>query len=165
MWDLSSLTSDQTCIPCIGRRILNHWTNREALWWNFLNHLYYNNFFWIPLKNSWVLHGIKRKRSWNLPNYPVWSLIATLLVTKFLMQYFIFFWYFSWNKGRMSQVLCIVFQSLTVNIMWLWHSQTLGDQKFGSRIERLSAICIFASSKGGEVYHWNLQFQKILKSI
>ena len=27
----SSQTRDQTCVPCIGRRILNHWTNREVL--------------------------------------------------------------------------------------------------------------------------------------
>ena len=26
MWNLSSLTKDQTCAPCIGRRRLNHWT-------------------------------------------------------------------------------------------------------------------------------------------
>ena len=25
MWDLSYLTRDQTCTPCIGRRSLNHW--------------------------------------------------------------------------------------------------------------------------------------------
>ena len=30
MWDLSSLTRDQTCTPCIGRRSLNHWTAREV---------------------------------------------------------------------------------------------------------------------------------------
>ena len=30
MWDLSSLTRDQTCTPCIGRRSLNHWTTREV---------------------------------------------------------------------------------------------------------------------------------------
>ena len=29
-WDLSSPTRDQTCIPCIGRWILNHWTTREV---------------------------------------------------------------------------------------------------------------------------------------
>ena len=29
--NLSSLTRDQTCIPCIGRQILNHWTTREIL--------------------------------------------------------------------------------------------------------------------------------------
>ena len=29
MWDLSSPTRDRTHVPCIGRRILNHWTNRE----------------------------------------------------------------------------------------------------------------------------------------
>ena len=27
----SSWTKDRTCVPCIGRRILNHWTTREAL--------------------------------------------------------------------------------------------------------------------------------------
>ena len=31
MWDPSSLTGDQTCIPCIARQILNHWTTREVL--------------------------------------------------------------------------------------------------------------------------------------
>ena len=30
MWDLSSLTRGWTCIPCIGRWILNHLTVREA---------------------------------------------------------------------------------------------------------------------------------------
>ena len=30
LWHLSSLTRDQTCIPCIGRWILNHWTTREV---------------------------------------------------------------------------------------------------------------------------------------
>ena len=30
MWDLSFLTRHQTCIPCIARQILNHWTTREV---------------------------------------------------------------------------------------------------------------------------------------
>ena len=30
MWDLSSLTRDQTHALCIGRRSLNHWTSREV---------------------------------------------------------------------------------------------------------------------------------------
>ena len=30
MWDLSSPTRDQTCIPCIGRQSLNLWTAREV---------------------------------------------------------------------------------------------------------------------------------------
>ena len=30
MWDLSSLTRDRTCVPCLGRQILNHWTSREV---------------------------------------------------------------------------------------------------------------------------------------
>ena len=29
-WDLSSPARDQTCVPCIGRHILNHWTTREV---------------------------------------------------------------------------------------------------------------------------------------
>ena len=29
MWDLSSPSRDRTLIPCIGRKILNHWTTRE----------------------------------------------------------------------------------------------------------------------------------------
>ena len=30
IWDLSSLTRDRTCVPCIGRRILHHWTTGEV---------------------------------------------------------------------------------------------------------------------------------------
>ena len=30
MWDLSSLTRDQTHVPCIERQVLNHWTTREV---------------------------------------------------------------------------------------------------------------------------------------
>ena len=30
MWDLSSPTRDLTCVACIGRRILYHWTTREV---------------------------------------------------------------------------------------------------------------------------------------
>ena len=30
MWDLSSLTRDQTHTLCIGRQSLNHWTSREV---------------------------------------------------------------------------------------------------------------------------------------
>ena len=32
------LDRDQTYVPCIGRRILNHWSTREVLFW-FLKHL------------------------------------------------------------------------------------------------------------------------------
>ena len=30
VWDLSFPTKDQTRVPCISRRILNHWTTREV---------------------------------------------------------------------------------------------------------------------------------------
>ena len=33
MWDLTSLTRDRTCTPCIGRRSLNQWTAREVPPW------------------------------------------------------------------------------------------------------------------------------------
>ena len=33
MWDRSSPTRAQTCIPCIARQILNHWTTREVSSW------------------------------------------------------------------------------------------------------------------------------------
>ena len=30
MWDLSFLTRDRICVPCIERQIFNHWTTREV---------------------------------------------------------------------------------------------------------------------------------------
>ena len=37
MWDLSSPTRDQTCIPFIGRWVLNHWATRKIPEWFFKN--------------------------------------------------------------------------------------------------------------------------------
>ena len=37
MWDLSSLTRDQTCTPCIGRWSLNHWAPRKVPYFPLLN--------------------------------------------------------------------------------------------------------------------------------
>ena len=37
IWDLSSLTRDRTCIPCLGRWIHNHWTTWEVP----LSHLHF----------------------------------------------------------------------------------------------------------------------------
>ena len=36
MWNLSSLTRNQTCIPCTARQFLNHWTTREVPVWYFV---------------------------------------------------------------------------------------------------------------------------------
>ena len=38
MWDLSPPLRDRTQVPCIGRRILTHWTTREVppLFWSLL---------------------------------------------------------------------------------------------------------------------------------
>ena len=30
MWDFSSPNGDQTCVPCIAKRILNHWVTRDV---------------------------------------------------------------------------------------------------------------------------------------
>ena len=32
LWDLSSLTRDPICTPCIGRWSFNHWTTKEVPW-------------------------------------------------------------------------------------------------------------------------------------
>ena len=46
IWDLSSLTRDQTCPPCMGRQSLNHWTTGEVMQ-RFLFNI--NTFTTIPL--------------------------------------------------------------------------------------------------------------------
>ena len=55
VWDLSSLTRDQTHVPCIGRQTLNHWITREV----------------FP------------QFSYFLPNVPVKALLLLLLLTDF----------------------------------------------------------------------------------
>ena len=48
MWDLSSLTRDQTHTPCIGRWSLNHWTDREV------PHLLFFWFCFVLLCVFWI---------------------------------------------------------------------------------------------------------------
>ena len=66
MWDLSSLTRGWTCVPCIARWILNHWTTREVAfflcWWTFFLLQQMGNLsirhspgrWWLPLCLVWI---------------------------------------------------------------------------------------------------------------
>ena len=55
MWDLSSLTRDQTHVPCVAGQILNHWTTREVPWSGF--HVY---LFIFGLAGSSSLQSLNR---------------------------------------------------------------------------------------------------------
>ena len=68
MWDLSFLTRDRTCIPCIGRWILYHWTTREVPAFLLLNSMSWNPFInkyrFLPLflmtayYSIWMYHNL-----------------------------------------------------------------------------------------------------------
>ena len=62
MWDLSFPIRNRTCIPCVGRWILNHWTTREilALFWHLPASLSVSfhlflclPFFWLSVFMYW----------------------------------------------------------------------------------------------------------------
>ena len=55
MWDLSSPTRDQTCVPCIGRQILNHWTAREVPNFLLIQYLFFFHSFLCSGKLLWIL--------------------------------------------------------------------------------------------------------------
>ena len=57
--DLSSLTRDWTCIPCIGRHSLNHWTTKKAPF-SFIHDTFVVTLNW--LKPSFFLFGGTRVR-------------------------------------------------------------------------------------------------------
>ena len=89
MWYLTSPTRDWTCVPCIGRRILNHWTTREVPVCSLL----------ILKIVSLCLNSLKFNYGWDLSI----SLVFTdnqLLVLLILYLYFIntcsYFYYFSY---------------------------------------------------------------------
>ena len=52
-WDLSPLARDQTCAPCSGTCILNHWTSREVprCYYSFPNTLQF-----LSMTNSTLFH-------------------------------------------------------------------------------------------------------------
>ena len=53
--DLSSLTRDQTRVPCIVKQILNHWTTKEVPQMNFDS---VNSFSYVTVKSSNVLEAL-----------------------------------------------------------------------------------------------------------
>ena len=60
IWDPSSSTRDQTCVPCIGGQGLNHWTAREvSIHSSFDGHLGCSHFLTI------VHNAGSLTRSWN----------------------------------------------------------------------------------------------------
>ena len=56
MWDLSSLTRDWTGVPCIARRILNHWTTRKSFscFFFFNKFMFLFIYFWL----CWVFVSV-----------------------------------------------------------------------------------------------------------
>ena len=77
MWDISSLTTDQTCSSCIGRWNLNHWTTREVPKQNFRV-----SFSCLHLGNTrpWdlkLLHLLKL----SVPHFP-WGNRDAFIVTR-----------------------------------------------------------------------------------
>ena len=68
MWDLGSLTRDQTCVPCIGRQIFNHWTTREVPLLVFID-----TFYWMDRglshwgrKGNWSGHSAFKRNHFQV---------------------------------------------------------------------------------------------------
>ena len=57
MWDLSSLTRDWTCVPCIRRHILNHWTTREVPSHGILRELKFHPYHMAEMEEGSFLKG------------------------------------------------------------------------------------------------------------
>ena len=57
----SSWTRGQTCAPCIGRWILNHWTTREVL-----NTHFFKTTNPSGLQHPWGIHSPPRLSTWSV---------------------------------------------------------------------------------------------------
>ena len=61
MWDLSSLAREWTCIPCIGRWSLKHWTAKEVLAQGFgWRCSFRGSVLLLSNKKSWLMVGDSR---------------------------------------------------------------------------------------------------------
>ena len=77
MWDLSSLTRDQTCISCIARWILNHWTTREVPGSGYSGYLYeLRNFCFYCSISSFLSTGwVDLHLALPDPGWPPWGAV------------------------------------------------------------------------------------------
>ena len=63
----SSRTRDWTCVPCIGRRIINHWATRE------IPTFFLKSSHWITLVYKHAVIFLKKKVfSWSYFSYQLW---------------------------------------------------------------------------------------------
>ena len=84
MEDLSSVTRDWTCVPCIGRMILNHWTTREVSWrlfWNTDSSFHFLSlsvlcfqFYYYSSSHVWMWE-LDHKEGWALKNWCFWTVV------------------------------------------------------------------------------------------
>ena len=109
MWDLSALTRDQTCIPSIARQILNCWTTREVLEYNFKpKHVGIcpaNHWWW----SSWSLDSVQIIRILETTkdlDYIIHRIKITLLKTEDSWQFYHYWLVFPFLQDNWQILTC-----------------------------------------------------------
>ena len=125
-WDLSPLTRDQTCVPCIGRKILNHWANRGSPDRKFLKGICCGRKY-LPTKyilnkcrvvkcqkSHFFCYEIYLLNQWEWSSYPLLFCLGLYLIflldelahqyisTKFLYSFTSLFWFWPWNPDVLN---------------------------------------------------------------
>ena len=93
MWDLSSPTRDQTCVPCFARQILYHWATRKVPWRIYFSIVCSADLQWQILWFCLFENMLCRLSVWNI----LLSWRIFLLDIEFLDWWFIYFSFSTWN--------------------------------------------------------------------
>ena len=115
MWDLSSLTRDRTRVPCIGRRILNHWTTRE------IPNLHFNKCLrWaLVISGIWYPPSISRGGIWVLERGREFSRATQLMVEGWerpeCLQKGPILFYWPWPNSRWQSWFCAVLATASLD--------------------------------------------------
>ena len=134
MWDLSSPTRDQTCISCIARQILNHWTTREV---PILLKPHFRPLIEILLHMFDIIIFLKRRCGSVIVSYPSYTASLTTgqdLSTPVWHTGLCMSWHLPQSYAPLPLLVCTLPSSL---IQLVIHSHTYCV---------LSGLCVFAAA-------------------
>ena len=157
MWDLSSLTGDQTHVPCIARQILNHWTTREVPW------PYFNS---IPImlygySVAWNIQGVLSEITFlNLFSlgwiwsFIWWSFLFILCDHSFHIsgfpqcQVILFYLFVFKNVAKNIMIMCFVYRRkvYTLIIMLCFRGSRLGASHQLGALKQGKKVLLLGSS-------------------
>ena len=113
MWDLHSPTGNQTCVPCIARRILNHWaTRKKQVFFTHRPPLSFSSHQQNLTSQMYILQKTQKSYSSLMHIYIFWIVVLSWFLVFFSWTHFLHLFI------SLTNFLAHLFNTLTGSLEW-----------------------------------------------